>query len=94
MHKTITGLLGAVAALGALGAAQASPTPDPSDVLKASSFADLLEPIPNATVLLKVVEESQAKPATEGNLQLAYHHHHHHHQWRRRHHHHHHHHHR
>jgi hypothetical protein len=87
MHKTITGLLGAVATLGV---AQAAPTPDPNDALKANSFAELLEPIPNAAALLNAMDE---KPATENNVQLAYHHHHHHHQWRRRHHHHHHHHH-
>lgn len=99
MQKTVTGLLGAVA-LGALGAAQASPAPDPSEVLKANSFAELLEPIPNATQALKIVEESQANAAEAGNVQLAqyyhhHHHHHHHHFWRRyrRYHHHHHHHH-
>jgi len=86
MHKTITGLLGAVATLGV---AQAAPTADPSDALKANSFAELLEPIPNATALLNTMDE---KPATENNVQLAYHHHHHHHRYFRRHHHHHHHH--
>jgi hypothetical protein len=86
MYKTITGLLGAVATLGV---AQAAPTPDPSDALKANSFAELLEPIPNATALLNAMDE---KPATENNVQLAYHHHHHHHRYFRRHHHHHHHH--
>ena len=93
MHKTITGLLGAVATLGV---AQAAPTPDPSDSLKANSFAELLEPIPNATALLNAMDE---KPATENNVQVAqfYHHHHHHHHhryWRRYRYHHHHHHHR
>jgi hypothetical protein len=89
MYKTITGLLGAVATLGV---AQAAPTPDTNDALKANSFAELLEPIPNATAVLNAMDE---KSATENNVQLAYHHHHHHHhhQWRRRHHHHHHHHH-
>ena len=64
--------------------------------LKANSFAELLEPIPNAPALLMAMDE---KPAAENNVQLAqyYHHHHHHHHhryWRRyRHHHHHHHHH-
>ena len=83
MHKTITGLLGAVATLGV---AQAAPTPDPNDALKANSFAELLEPIPNATAVLNAMDE---KPATENNVQLAqfyHHHHHHHHHWRRRHH--------
>ena len=94
MHKTITGLLGAVAAIGAVGAAQAAPTPDPYEALKANSFAELLEPIPDATALLKAMDEAP-KPAAENNVQLAqYYHHHHHRYWRRRwyHHHHHHHH--
>lgn len=95
MQKTITGLLGAMAALGALGVAQAAPTPDPNEALKANSFAELLEPIPNAPALLKAMDE---KPAAENTVQVAqyYHHHHHHHHhryWRRYHHHHHHHHH-
>ena len=92
MQNKITGLLGAVAALGALSAAQAAPSPDPGDALKVSSFAELLEPIPDAAAQLKAMDEAQ--PA-ERTIQLAYHHHHHHHRyWRRwRHHHHHHHHH-
>jgi hypothetical protein len=94
--KTITGLLGAAATLGVLGAAQAAPTADPNEALRANSFSELLEPIPNATALLQAMDE---KPATENNVQLAqyYHHHHHHHRywrrWRYHHHHHHHHHH-
>ena len=98
MQKTITGLLGAVATLGALSAAQATPTPDPNEAMKANSFAELLEPIPNAAATLKAMDEAPSKPAAEGNVQLAqyYHHHHHHHHhryWRRYYHHHHHHHH-
>jgi hypothetical protein len=77
--------------------------PVPMDPLQANSYAELLEPIPNAAAVLKVVDEQA--PA-DANIQLAqYHHHHHHHHhshWRRgpvivigrhRHHHHHHHHH-
>ena len=50
MDKKIAGLLGAVATLGAMNAAQAAPTPAPvpTDVMRANSFADLLDPIPNA----------------------------------------------
>ena len=109
MEKKIAGLLGAVATLGAFNAAQAAPTPSPapSDILRANSFADLLEPIPNAAALLQAVDESA--PARSAKVQLAqvivvgphHHHHHHHHAYRprvivvpaRRHHHHHHHHH-
>ena len=82
MDKKIAGLLGAVAALGTLGAAQATPTPTPSDTLKASSYADLLEPIPNAAKTLQALDEQSPAEATQGNVQLAgwyYHHHHHHH---------------
>jgi hypothetical protein len=90
MDKKIAGLLGAVAALGTLNGAQAAPTPASSDVLQANSYADLLEPIPNAGKVLQALDErTPAKPA-EANVQLAqyyYHHHHHHHHhhgyWRR-----------
>ena len=98
MEKRIAGLLGAVAALGAMSAAQAAPAPQaPTETLRANSFAELLEPIPNAVSVLKTVDESQVA-STEGNVQLAqfyyrHHHHHHHHFWHRWHHHHHHHHH-
>ena len=92
MQKKIAGLLGAVAALGTLGAAQATPASDPNDVLKANSFAELLEPIPDATLILKAIDEQPSSRAA-GPVQLAQHHHHHHHHHRRRHHHHHHHHH-
>jgi hypothetical protein len=75
MEKKIAGLLGAVATLGAFNAAQAAPTP--------SSFAELLEPIPNAASLLQAVDESAPSPSANENVQLAqlyiYHHHHHHH---------------
>jgi hypothetical protein len=57
--------------------------------LQANSYADLLEPIPNAGKVLQALDEqTPAKPA-EANVQLAqyyYHHHHHHHHhgyWRR-----------
>ena len=83
MDKKIAGLLGAVASLGAMNAAQAAPTPSPapSDVLRANSFADLLEPIANAAALLQAVDESAPVPSADDNVQLAqfYHHHHHHH---------------
>ncbi len=105
MDKKIAGLLGAVAAVSTLGAAQAAPTPTPMEALRANSFAELLEPIPNAAVLLQAVDEQGRAETADGNIQLARnHHHHHHHAYRRfvprivvmprhRHHHHHHHHH-
>jgi hypothetical protein len=80
MDKKIAGLLGAVASLGTFTAAEAGPAPAPADVLRANSYADLLEPIPNAVALLRAVDESTPAPSTE-NVQMAqyYHHHHHHH---------------
>jgi hypothetical protein len=90
MEKKIAGLLGAVATLGAFNAAQAAPTPSPapSDVLRANSFAELLRPIPNAAALLQAVDESAPGPSANENVQLAQlyireHHHHHHHAYRR-----------
>jgi hypothetical protein len=82
MQKKIAGLLGAMATLGAFGAAQAAPMPSPAptDVLRANSFADLLEPIPNAAALLLAVDQSAPAASAKDNIQLAqYHHHHHHH---------------
>jgi hypothetical protein len=83
MEKKIAGLLGAMATLGAFNAAEAAqaPSPAPTDVLRANSFADLLEPIPNAAALLQAVDESGPVPSADENVQLAqfYHHHHHHH---------------
>jgi hypothetical protein len=83
MEKKIAGLLGAVATLGAFGAAQAAPVanPAPAEILHANSFADLLEPIPNAVTLLQVVDEAGPISAADENIQQAqfYHHHHHHH---------------
>jgi hypothetical protein len=88
MEKKIAGLLGAMATLGAFSAAQAAPIPSPAptDVLRANSFADLLEPIPNAAALLQAVDESGPVSSADGNVQLVqyhHHHHHHHHAYRR-----------
>jgi hypothetical protein len=81
MDKKIAGLLGAVATLGTVGAAQAAPVPAPSDVLRANSYSDLLEPIPNAAAALQAIDESTPAQSAQDNVQLAqyYHHHHHHH---------------
>jgi len=87
MQKKIAGLLGAMATLGAFSAANATsiPSPAPTDVLRANSFADLLEPIPNAAALLLAVDETGPAASASDNVQLAqmHHHHHHHHGMRR-----------
>jgi hypothetical protein len=98
MEKKIAGLLGAMATLGAVNAAQASqaPSPAPTEVMRANSFADLLEPIPNAVSLLQAIDQSEPAQAADSNVQLAqiaievgprryrHHHHHHHHAYGRR----------
>lgn len=88
MDKKLAGLLGAVATLGTFNAAAATPAA-PTDILRANSYADLLEPIPNAVALLQAVDELAPALAKE-NTQVAqfyHHHHHHHHSFYRRHHH-------
>jgi hypothetical protein len=105
MEKTTVGLLGAVAGLAAMGTAQAAnaPAADPSEALQASSYADLLAPIPDAVALMRADDamRAQESPAeSTGNVQLVdgwvynpyypnYHHHHHHHAYYHHHHHHH-----
>ena len=92
MEKKIAGLLGAVATLGVFNAAEAAPiaNPAPTDVLRANSFADLLEPIPNAASLLQAIDESASAQSADENVQTVqfydhhHHHHHHHHSFYRR----------
>ncbi|MBV9287012.1 MAG: hypothetical protein JO288_04180 [Hyphomicrobiales bacterium] len=110
MDKSLAGLLGGVSALALAGAAHAaSATSEPVNTLRpAQSYAELLDPIPNAAELLKA--ENQRPDSPQASVQLAqyyayppHHHHHHHHYgwgwnphqwwaWQHRHHHHHHHH--
>jgi hypothetical protein len=61
------------------------------EVMRANSFAGLLEPIPNAASLLQAIDQSEPAQTADWNVQLAqisidvggprryYHHHHHHH---------------
>jgi hypothetical protein len=99
MERRLAGMIGA-AVLATVGTTQiAAASPDPQEVLQARSFAELLQPIPDATVLLAAAEADSARDLTAGadsesldRRMLAYHHHHHHHHhWRHHHHHHHHH---
>lgn len=106
MDKSVVGLIGAVGALIAASPSQAAPVaPATIDAaLQASSYADLLSPIPNASAILKA-SAAVKPPVTEGaveDVQLylnfgpprreyyRHHHHHHHHHWSYHHHHHHH----
>jgi hypothetical protein len=58
MDKKIAGLLGAVGALASLDTAQATIPTDSTTMLKAQSYADLLNPIPNAAAILKAADEA------------------------------------
>jgi hypothetical protein len=93
MDKKIVGALGAVSALAlaASGSAVAAPGVETSALRPAQSFAELLDPIPNAAATL-IAEDQNSAPAEGAPVQLAqYHHHHHHHHHFYHHHHHHHH---
>lgn len=94
MDKTVIGLLAAVAATAPLANANAAVTPeDAAKALKASSVAELLDPVPNSAAVLAVLDANhEAQPgAADVGVQVAqwHHHHHHHHHWWRHHHHHH-----
>jgi hypothetical protein len=95
LDKTIMGLLGGVSALALLIGPQASiASPvDELDILQpASSFAELLDPIPNAEKVLRAEDERRAADAAEENpivvAEYYHHHHHYHHHYHHHHHHH------
>ena len=104
MDKRTLGIMGAITSLTAATAIGAEAAPSaPQPVTRAQSYAELLDPIPNAVERLALVN-SQTEPDGARLIKAQYvdgpvaHHHHHHHNhyrrhWRRRHHHHHHHHH-
>jgi hypothetical protein len=64
-----------MATLGAFNPAEAAPVagPAPTDILRANSFADLLEPIPAAVALLQAVDENAPAASRDENVQLANH---------------------
>jgi hypothetical protein len=96
MDKKLAGLLGAVAAVSTMGGAQAASV-DPAQALRAASYADLLNPVPNA-VALQIADDNARLAKSADEMQVAQvevrvgHHHHHHRRViiMRRHHHHHH----
>ena len=98
MDKTLAGLFGAIGVLAVASPSQAaSAAPiDVNAVMHATSYADLLTPIPNAVAVRQALDEqNSATPAAPELMTIQYfrhHHHHHHRYYRRRYHHHHHHH--
>ncbi len=78
MENKTAAMVGAVAALTAGSALAATPVADGPPVPVAASYAELLDPIPNAAERLKVADaEAAARPP--GVIEVQYHHHHHHH---------------
>ena len=78
MDKKLAGLLGAAAALTTMTAAQAAPAREP-ELPAATSYRDLLDPIPNALPLLKADDQRLAQSGTTKTAQVVVGHHHHHH---------------
>jgi hypothetical protein len=80
MDKKIVGLVGALSVLPPVEAVQAMPAPAPSvnDILRVQSYVELLDPIPNAAALLRVVDAAP-EPDSVQQVQYYEHHHHHHH---------------
>ena len=58
MDKKIAGLIGALTTLTALEATAA--VPNPNEILSAHSFAELLEPIPNASAFLLAADAAKS----------------------------------
>jgi hypothetical protein len=82
MDKKLAGLLGAAAALTTMASAQAA-TPQQTEMAPATSYRDLLDPVPNALSQLKAEDAKRNEtPKTEVaqiSVQVGHHHHHHHH---------------
>jgi hypothetical protein len=100
LDKTLVGLLGAASALALAGGVQTPTAATPLDpagptLQPARSFAELLDPIPNAGSVLRAEDQRLAgeRSADENPIVTAqyYYHHHHHHYYHHHHHHYHHH---
>ena len=63
MDKKTVGLIGAVAGLATMGSAHAAAAPghDVSEAMQASSYADLLKPVPDAVALLKADDATRVQ---------------------------------
>jgi hypothetical protein len=87
-------LCSAAALLVFIGHEQAQASPSPAPASAPRSYADLLDPIPNAVDALKAEDAARSTPQDRTKLAQLYfgfddgpyyhhhHHHHHHHQWR------------
>ncbi|HXW70924.1 MAG TPA: hypothetical protein VEK34_05730 [Methylocella sp.] len=98
MDTKTAGLVRAISTLITVTGLQTAAAQEVTNVLSPKSYAELLQPIPNAVALLTAADAIAGQNASHNpdiqTVQYGYHHHHHHRWWRRhRHHHHHHHHH-
>ena len=80
MDKKIVGLLGAISSVAAMTAVQAAPSPDATEISTARSYAELLQPIPNAVALLEAARAADAERAKtetgqDQSAQMVWHHH-------------------
>ena len=75
MDKKVASLIGAISAVSAMGAMTPASAKDAAEALTPQSYAELLQPIPNAVALLSA--DDLARGREDGNVQLARHHHHH-----------------
>ncbi len=79
MKRHISALLGSAAAVVCIGAAQAAPA-GPSAIQSPQSYAELLEPVPNATAVITADDVSRVnQPKRLFQLAQFHHHLHHHH---------------
>ncbi len=84
MSKTTIGVMGALSAIAAGPAMAAQPAPRPA-ASTAASYAELLQPAPDAVRQLKIAEaEDASRPPRLIKAQFVDHHHHHHHHRARR----------
>jgi len=80
MKKTTALLLGGTAALMSIGPTASAASANPAAQLPAArSYAELLNPIPDAVVLLKADDARLAQQPARVQLAQYHHHHHHHH---------------
>jgi hypothetical protein len=92
MDKKTLGLMGAVSVLALTTGVSAARAQAAARVMNPASYAELLQPIPDAVNILQVVDAQPAKPAKVEKVQWhhhhwGHHHHHsHHHHWRHHHH--------
>jgi hypothetical protein len=96
MDKLTLGLIAGLGTAVAASSGEANTLAGPEAVLRTTSVAELLKPIPNALEKLRALDaQAEVKPAETQVAEtiIVKHHHHHHHHYRRHHHHHHHHHH-